>query len=137
MNNRRRQRGEIYQHQEVQGTTRSRCRKPPPHHGMRSSFPYFLFSRPCMRSCFVIFVKDYVFSFRFCCGSLGLVLLLFVLCFFFIHIFLKKKWYLSAGGFDKIGCLVTCWIFFSNLCHCIIILYTLICLESVVVLWGS
>ncbi|KAJ6304195.1 hypothetical protein OIU77_017963 [Salix suchowensis] len=32
MNNRR-QRGEIYQHQEVQGTTRSRCRKPPPPHG--------------------------------------------------------------------------------------------------------
>ncbi|CAK7342686.1 unnamed protein product [Dovyalis caffra] len=38
-NSKRRQRGEIYQHQEVQGTTRSRSRKPPPHGSWQPTVP--------------------------------------------------------------------------------------------------
>ena len=62
MNNRRRHRGEIYQHQEVQRTTRSRSTKPP-HHGMWSSLP-LIFLRPCTRSYFAISFKHYLISFK-------------------------------------------------------------------------
>ncbi|KAJ6408301.1 hypothetical protein OIU84_011586 [Salix udensis] len=39
MNNRRRHRGEFYQHQQVQGMTRSRSRKPPPHGSWQPTVP--------------------------------------------------------------------------------------------------
>ncbi|KAB5551745.1 hypothetical protein DKX38_009056 [Salix brachista] len=55
MNNRRRHRGEFYQHQEVQGMTRSRSRKPPPHE--RSSLLDFVVTASVLMSALLVRAK--------------------------------------------------------------------------------
>lgn len=108
MNNRRRHRGELYQHQEVQRTTRSRSRKPP-HHGTWSSLP-LIFLRPCTRSYFVISFKHYLISFKrvVSCWILSWQPLFWCYCSSWRVIFVvfwAKKRYLSVG-------VVTCWSWF-------------------------